>query len=94
MLAVADAWNHWLLLWLVLPDASNRPADGVFGQSDFRSGLANRGANVPKADMLNWCCGGAIADGRLIVGDTGNRSVLVWRDIPEANGAPADLVLG
>jgi hypothetical protein len=51
----------------------------VFGQANFRSGLANRGANVPKADILNWCYGGAIADGRLIVGDTGNRSVLVRR---------------
>ena len=77
-----------------LPEASNRPADGVLGQADFRRGFANRGADVPKADMLNWYYGGAIADGRLIVGDTGNRSVLVWRDIPEANGAPADLVLG
>ncbi len=94
VLAVADAWNHRVLLWHGLPRASNRPADIVLGQADFTAGLANRGAAAPEADTLNWCYGVAICDGRLVVADTGNRRVLVWNTLPEANGAPADLVLG
>jgi hypothetical protein len=93
-LAVADAWNHRVLLWRGYPDAANRPADIVLGQADFRSGAANRGSNAARADTLNWCYGVAIADGRLIVADTGNRRVLVWNEMPDTNGAAADLVLG
>jgi hypothetical protein len=94
VLAVADAWNHRVLLWHGLPRTSNRPADVVLGQADFAAGFANRGAAAPSADTLNWCYGVAICDGRLVVADTGNRRVLVWNAIPEANGTPADLVLG
>jgi hypothetical protein len=94
VLAVADAWNHRVLLWFGYPDRINRPADVVLGQADFSCGLANRGAHAARADTLNWCYGVAIAEGRLVVADTGNRRVLVWDGIPETNGAPADLVLG
>ena len=94
VLAVADAWNHRVLLWFGYPDRDNRPADVVLGQADFGGNLTNRGSNSARADTLNWCYGVAIADGRLVVADTGNRRVLVWEGIPETNGAPADLVLG
>jgi hypothetical protein len=94
VLAVADAWNHRVMLWHGYPNAANRPADVVLGQADFRCGLANRGADAAGADTLNWCYGVAIFDGRLFVADTGNRRVLVWDEIPQTNGAPADLVLG
>lgn len=94
VLAVADAWNHRILIWHGYPDASHRPADVVLGQADFTSGLANRGSAAPTAATLNWCYGVAIADGKLIVCDTGNRRVLIFNDIPTRNGAPADLVLG
>jgi hypothetical protein len=94
VLAVADAWNHRILIWHGYPETSNQPADVVLGQADFTGGLANRGADAPRADTLNWCYGVAIANGKLIVCDTGNRRVLVWSSIPAANGAAADLVLG
>jgi hypothetical protein len=94
VLAVADAWNHRVLLWSGVPEASNHPPDVVLGQVNFTEGLANRGASMPGADTLNWCYGVAIHDGRLIVADTGNRRVLVWNTIPRANGVAADLVLG
>jgi hypothetical protein len=94
VLAVADAWNHRVLIWHGYPDTANRPADVVLGQADFRQGLANRGADHPGADTLYWCYGVAIADGKLIVADTGNRRMLVWNEIPSADGTPADLVLG
>jgi hypothetical protein len=94
MLAVADAWNHRVLLWHAIPQRSNQPADVVVGQADFRSVHANRGADTPQADTLNWCYGVALHEGRLYVADTGNRRVLVWNEIPERNGCAADLVLG
>lgn len=94
MLAMADAWNHRVLIWRTLPERSNQPADLVLGQADFSGGLANRGAATAAADTLNWCYGVTIADGRLFVADSGNRRVLVWNSPPERNGQPADLVLG
>ena len=94
ILAVADAWNHRVLIWHGFPRASNQPADVVLGQADFAGSLVNRGADAPSADTLNWCYGVTIADGRLFVADTGNRRVLMWDRVPERNGAPADLVLG
>jgi hypothetical protein len=94
MLAVADAWNHRVLLWHDLPRRSNQPADVVVGQPDFASASANHGERTPTAATLNWCYGVAIHDGRLFVADTGNRRVLVWDTIPQRSGAAADLVLG
>jgi NHL repeat len=94
VLAVADAWNHRVLLWHGLPRHANQPADVVLGQADFISGLANRGADAPRADTLHWCYGVLLAGGRLFVSDTGNRRVLVWNQVPTRTGTPADLVLG
>ncbi|WP_244500130.1 hypothetical protein [Methyloceanibacter superfactus] len=94
MLAVADAWNHRVLIWHGLPEETNRPADVVLGQADFSGALANRGTDRPDADTMFWCYGVAIIGGRLMVADTGNRRVLVWDRIPTRNGTPADLVLG
>lgn len=94
ILAVADAWNHRILIWTSLPTQSNQSADIVLGQADFTGGLANRGGRKARADTMNWCYGVTIADGRLYVADTGNRRVLVWNSIPDCNGQPADLVLG
>jgi len=94
VLAVADAWNHRILLWHGLPSRSNQPADIVLGQADFAGCLPNRGKELPGADTLNWCYGVALSEKRLLVADTGNRRILVWNTIPTSHGAPADLVLG
>lgn len=94
VLAVADAWNHRVLLWHGYPDTNNRPADVVLGQVDFTSGLANRGGDTARADSLNWCYGVAIIDNHLLIADTGNRRVMVWNEIPQRNGVAADVVLG
>ncbi|MFA5122025.1 NHL repeat-containing protein [Zavarzinia sp.] len=94
VLAVADAWNHRVLLWHGLPERAGAPADVVLGQADFAGCLANRGADRPGDDTLNWCYGVALDGGRLFVADTGNRRVLVFDRVPERNGQAADLVLG
>jgi hypothetical protein len=93
VLAVADPWNHRVLIWHGPPDRANQPADVVLGQADFSGMLANRGGEA-RADTLNWCYGVGVIGSSLVVCDTGNRRALLWREIPSANGAPADLVLG
>jgi hypothetical protein len=94
VIAVADAWNHRVLLWRDVPTRANQPADVVLGQVDRGGHLANRGNDAPGADTLHACSGVAICNGRLFVADTGNRRILVWDTIPSRDGAPADLVLG
>lgn len=93
-LAVADAWNHRVLIWHGLPIRHNQPADVVLGQSDFAAGFANRGSDRAGPDTLNWCYGVTLADGALWVADTGNRRVLKWNQVPQLNGTLPDLVLG
>jgi hypothetical protein len=93
-LAVADAWNHRVLIWNKVPQGSNIPADIVLGQASFYDNQANRGKQIPAANTLNWCYGVFYHQGQLFVADTGNRRVLIWHQLPTENGQPADLVLG
>ena len=92
-LAVADAWNHRVLLWRETPTDSAQPADIVLGQSDFSGSQANRGVDSPTAATLNWAYGVSEIEDRFFVCDTGNRRVLIWNDVTET-GQPADLALG
>ncbi|HIC79915.1 MAG TPA: hypothetical protein EYH07_07020 [Kiloniellaceae bacterium] len=92
-LAVADAWNHRVLLWRETPRDSHQPADIVLGQDSPAGMLANRGAERPGAATLHWPYGVADLDGRLLVADSGNRRVLIWEN-PEYSGQPAERVLG
>lgn len=93
-LAVADAWNHRVLVWRALPERSNVSADVVLGQADFSGTQANRGRQGPSAETLFWPYGVGWCNGWLFVADSENRRVLGWKGIPERNGQPADLVLG
>lgn len=92
-LAVADAWNHRILIWRAPPTRDSQPADIILGQRDPSDNLANRGAEAPDAGSLHWPYGVAEVNGALVVCDSGNRRVLVWRD-PTETGQPADVVLG
>ncbi|MEM6785934.1 MAG: hypothetical protein AAF928_04100 [Myxococcota bacterium] len=92
-LVVADGWNHRVLIWHTCPRESHVPADLVLGQADFRGSSPNRDGTVGAATM-HWPFGVLVHQGRLIVADTGNRRVLIWNELPTANGQPADLVLG
>lgn len=93
-LAVADAWNHRVLIWQQVPQASQVPADLVLGQADFHQNLPNRGDLNTAADRMHWPYGVFYHQGCLWVADTGNRRVLVWQGLPTRNGQPADWVLG
>ncbi len=93
-LAVADAWNHRVLLWNEAPTRSYAAPDVVLGQADFVSGEANRGRARPDASTLFWPYGVACLEGCLFVADSENRRVLMWHGLPERHGQPADVVLG
>ncbi len=93
-LAVADAWNHRLLIWQRAPRNSHQPADRVLGQADFAGAAINRGRDLPAADTLYWPYGVHWDGANLWVADTGNRRVLRWNGLPGRNGRPADRVLG
>ena len=93
-LAVADAWNHRVLIWKTLPEGNNVPADLVLGQANFTNNQPNRGQRDAAANTLNWCYGVFCHQNKLFVADTGNRRVLIWHQFPQENGQPADLVLG
>ena len=93
-LAVADAWNHRVLIWHRAPVRAGQLPDVVLGQADFSGAHPNRGMRDARADTLNWYYGVALEGQRLFVADTGNRRVLVWNSLPQRHGAPADLVLG
>jgi hypothetical protein len=92
-LAVADAWNHRVLLWRAAPSRDNQSSDIVLGQDDAAQTLANRGSDRPNAATLHWPYGVAEIDGRRVVADTGNRRALIWNE-PQATGQRADIVLG
>jgi len=93
-IAVADAWNHRVLIWFEAPAFHNQPADLVLGQADFTFGEGNRGEDSPTAETLFWCYAVHWDGECLWVGDTGNRRVLMWNGMPQQNGQAADLVLG
>ena len=85
-LALADAWNHRVLLWHEVPRRHNQPADIVLGQENFCSAEPNRAREAPTSDTLFWPFGVAWDGQRLWVADTGNRRVLVWDGLPTRSG--------
>lgn len=93
-LAVADAWNHRVLIWQTRPTRSHQPPDVVLGQADFDGGESNRGHDRPTASTLFWPYCVSWDGARLWVADTGNRRVLMWEGLPQRSGEPANLVLG
>lgn len=71
--------------------AGHRPVRRLGAASPF--GLALPAA-APTAGQM-YAPRGVWTDGtRLVVSDTGNHRVLIWHDLPDADGAPADVVLG
>jgi Fibronectin type III domain len=88
-LLVDDSNNSRILIWNSAPATTQAPADVVVGQADFTSVVSGCTATLTNDPM-----GFTVADGKLIVADTGNNRVLIWNSIPTTSGAPANLVLG
>jgi hypothetical protein len=98
-LFVADRANNRVLVWNKVPKTEGVPADRVLGQTTFTSCVANDASHtgvigLRSSETLNgptdvW------SDGtRVLVADHDNNRVLGWSELPEDNGAAADLVIG
>ena len=91
ILVVADTDNNRILIWKSIPTYNGQPADIVIGQPDFTHGAT---AIPPTAKSLRGPQGVWLFNNKLYVADTQDHRVLVYNQIPTANGAAADLVLG
>ncbi len=98
-LFVADAGNHRVLAWSPPPTADG-DATSVFGQSDFVTGgefpyqpQTAAALRFPYAIAIDDQ-GAELRTPRMAVADTANNRVLLWDDVPDASGRPADHVLG
>ena len=99
-LLVADTGNNRVLVWNTPPTTNGAPAQLVLGQGSFTSCVENDANGdgtrdaTPSASTL-WNPTGVWTDGtQLVVADSYNHRVLVWKTFPTTNGQPADLVLG
>jgi hypothetical protein len=87
-LAIADRFNNRVLVFSSLPTAPTEP-DVVIGQPDFQDITPGTGL----AD-LNWP--GAVEvtpEGTLLIADTENGRILVYKSLPKSHGQPADFAL-
>ncbi len=75
-----------------LPQDELPAADVVLGQPDFTSSSAS--TTVVTAKGFNQPVGVASDGTRLFVADFGYNRVLIYNQIPETSGAPADIVIG
>ena len=87
-LAVTDRNNNRILIWTSIP-SSNVPADLVIGQSNFETHLEGSGL-----DGLNFPGQVTMSpDGKLLIADSNNNRILVWRTFPTKSGQAADFVI-
>ena len=92
-LFVSDTAQNRLFIWNDLPKTEYQNPDVVLGQI----GKADTGRNADgkvSASSLFYPSG-IWTDGiRLIVADAWNHRVLIWLNLPERDGQPADVVVG
>ncbi len=94
-LIVADRGNNRVLIWNTVPTTGTEPADVVLGQTNFSSGETNAGGDQLAGRNTLASPEGVYVDdeGVLYVSDSANNRVLVWEQVPNSNGAPADRVI-
>jgi hypothetical protein len=85
---VADYGNNRILGWNAIPSGPTVAPDFVIGQPDFTSNQAGTAAT-----SLALPSSVQIANGRLVVADSGNNRVLIWNTLPTSNVSP-DIVVG
>jgi hypothetical protein len=82
--------NNRVLIFNSVPTKNGTPADVVIGQADF--GVSNSGCTQTE---MYYQFGATVSPfGELAVGSFGNSRVLIYKEIPNTSGAPADFVLG
>lgn len=88
-LIVDDYSNNRILIWNKIPKSTAAPADLVLGQSGFGSKGFGCGPTMLAAPETVWAAGG-----KLVVADSGNNRILIWKKIPKVSDQAPDLVLG
>ncbi|HZP13211.1 MAG TPA: hypothetical protein VFB36_12405, partial [Nevskiaceae bacterium] len=85
---IADYGNNRILGWNTIPSGPSVEPDFVIGQPDFtgnQPGTSSTALALPSSVQ--------IANGKLVVADSGNNRVLIWNSLPTSSVAP-DLVVG
>ena len=88
-LLVSDWFNSRVLIWKKAPTTTQAPANFVVGQAKFgtrNSACTAKGMNAPETI--------SVGGGKLVVADSSNSRVLIFKKIPKKNGQKADIVLG
>ena len=88
-LLVSDWYNSRVLIWKKAPTITQAPANFVVGQAKF--GPVNGTCSAKGFDAPETISVGA---GKLVVADSDNARVLIFKKIPKKNGQKADIVLG
>jgi hypothetical protein len=92
-LFIADRLNSRVLIFNSIPAVSNTPANIVIGQQNMTGGSANQGGTCGSNTLKEPVA--ITSDGaRLLIADNGNNRVLIYNQIPSANNASANLVIG
>ncbi len=89
MLLVSDFFNNRVLIWKKAPTTDQVPADIVIGQAGFgtrNSSCSATGLSAPETI--------SVGGGKLVVADSSNSRVLIYKKIPKKNGQKPSIVLG
>jgi hypothetical protein len=93
MLFVSDTGRNRVFIWKKIPSQTTAEPDIVLGQHLTSDTSRNSGGDV-SACSLQYPSG-IWSDGKkLIVADTWNHRVLIWNQMPQTHGQPADVVIG
>ena len=84
-LALTDRNNNRILIWESIPN-SNTPPDLVIGQTNFDTHM--EGKSLSELDFPGQVT--LSPDGKMLVADSNNNRILVWRNIPTKSGQSAD----
>lgn len=87
-LVLADRNDNRVLVWSTLPDSGDAAPDLVLGQPDFRSNGPGR-----SLAQMNWPTSVTTDGTHLVVSDTLNDRLLVWRRFPTRSQQRADFAL-
>jgi hypothetical protein len=90
-LIVADNVGNRVLIYNQIPTADGALADVVVGQTGMTT---ESSSSPPSSTSLRSPSSVTVANGNLVVYDTGTRRVLIYNGVPSANNAAASVVIG
>lgn len=93
VLAVSDTANNRVCLWYGMPKSKDQTPDIILGQSALGETDRNQKLTV-SAHSMQYPSGIWTDGKKLVVADAWNHRVLIWNELPKANGQAADVVVG